>query len=173
MTNHEVNTYHLIVERITWKRPFLSISRIAVNGTEQTHSVILPNQKTLDIVIEGETLEDMKTDIMVFIHSRDGVTMASVANGHYRGSLIQISKGSFKLKSRIILPKFLSRGWYYLDVCLHHPSYEFQMKAPNCVELEVYGSQEGFGKAVYVENYGFCGLETEEVLVEQWGHPSQ
>lgn len=152
-----------IVSRIIKKKNYLSIKRILVNGTESTRSTVNPNQRILEIEIEGSTGVEMKTDVMVFVRSMEGVPMTSLAEGHYRGKIITVGVGDFILKKRIILPRFISRGHYTLDIHLHHPSYEFQMRAPRCVELEVNGSQEGFGKAIYVENYGFFGLETEDV----------
>ena len=167
IANHQRQTEDMIINRIKRINSYLKIHHIWINGSESTYSYVQTNQRFLDIVIEGTTKAKMKTDIMVFIRNREGVPLASLAEGHYRGKTISVGIGDFILKSRILLPRFLNRGVYILDLYLHDPSYEFQMKIPNCVELEASGSQEGFGKALYVENYGFCGLETEDISLKQ------
>ena len=152
-----------IVDSIKIINPRLRVSKIQINGSEESNVIIKNGQNTLDIDIEGETDADMKTDILFIIKNMDGVPMASVAEGHYRGITETVSAGPFVLKKRIHLPRFLSKGKYYVDLYLHHPMFEFQMSAPHCIELTVMGSYQGFGRPLNLHEEGFCGLESESI----------
>ena len=150
-----------IVDSIKMIRPWLKVSKITINGSDSSNVIINNGQATLDLVVEGETATDMRTDIMLIIKNMDGVPMASLAEGHYRGITIEVSAGKFKLRKIVRLPHFLSKGNYYADLYLHHPMYEYQMRAPHCMDIMVMGSNEGFGRPLNQRSEGFFGLETE------------
>jgi lipopolysaccharide transport system ATP-binding protein len=153
---------NIIVNNIKWKKDFLSISKILINHSESTAVTIKPNQRELSVLIEGGTEMEMVTDVMLFIKSKEGIPLASLARGHYGGKTILLNKGPFIIETTILLPKYLSRGKFVLDVYLHHPMYEFQMKAPGCAILYVSGSQDDYGRALDADDYGFCGLEVKD-----------
>ncbi len=150
----------LIVDGIKWVKSGLKINRIAINDSENIKSVIGANQKTLKIEIEGDTTVSMKTDVMVVIKNRDNIPMATLAEGHYKGVLESICAGHFKIVKEIILPEFMSKGDYYIDLSLHHPMYEFQLNAPHCAEIQVMGSHWEFGRPINSYDSGFFGLQT-------------
>jgi lipopolysaccharide transport system ATP-binding protein len=86
--------------------------------------------------------------------------MAALIEGHYKGKIDIIKKGAFVLEKNIILPKYLSRGDYYADLFLHHPMYEYQLKAPHCIDIRADGSQADYGRPIRCKYSGFEGLET-------------
>lgn len=147
-----------IVENIKWKKSTLKINSIKINGTEESSSTIKNGQESLEIVIEGETQEDMSYDIMLTLKSKEGIPFATYAIGHYCGEIQHISKGCFTLKREIKLPKILSKGIITTDLYLHHPMVEYLMKAPDCCTLESEGFQKGYGRALSQEHNGLIGL---------------
>ena len=114
----------------------------------------------MSLQIEGDTSEDMILDVMLILKNRDEVPMASLAEGHWKGQLMTIKKGSFKIEKQIILPEILSNGDYIIDLYLHHPMVEWLLKAPHCVEIHIDGYQEGYGSALRLKDEGFIGLKT-------------
>lgn len=152
-----------ITDSIQKIKPWLKISKIKINGTEDSSVIINNGQHTLDVEIEGETDIDMKTDIMLIIKNMDGVPMASFAEGHYRGITETVPAGPFLVRKRIRLPRFISKGEYYADLFLHHPMYEYQMSAPHCIELTVIGSNQGFGRPLDLRKEGFFGMESDSL----------
>lgn len=149
-----------IVNQIKWKKDYLTINYISIDQQESTAITLQPNQQTLNVTLDGSTAMEMKTDIMIFFRNKEGVPLATLAQGHYSGKIITLQKGPFHIECTLRLPKYLSRGDYYLDLFLHHPLYEFQMKAPYCAKLYSNGSHDEYGRSLYVEDYGLCGLET-------------
>ena len=149
-----------VVDGISYCKTWLHISKIELNGTENRRSVIESGQETLHLVVEGETGEPMQTDLMMILRNRDQVPMAALAEGHSRGRIEKIEKGAFRIERTIRLPRFMSEGDYLADICLHHPMVEYQMQAPACAEIHAEGYHENFGRALKLNEEGFCGLET-------------
>ncbi|MGP1436137.1 MAG: ABC transporter ATP-binding protein [Phocaeicola sp.] len=163
--NHYLKVYNdfdleKIIDRVQWKKYNIKIDSIEVNNTIKSHSIVSSDQHVLDVKIKGYTDEDMQTDVMLIIKNRDEIPMASLAEGHCKGILFNIGKGDFTIHRSIQLPKFVSCGDYLVDLYMHHPMVEYQMKAPNCAELHFDGYQEGYGRALIQKNEGFCGLES-------------
>ena len=140
----------------------MKINSIKINGTEESSSTIHNGQKSLEIIIEGSSEEDMNYDIMMTLKTKDGMPLATYAVGHYFGIIQHLKKGVFSLKREIELPRILSKGVMMVDLYLHHPMVEYLMQAPDCCSLESEGFQEGYGRALSQEHNGFMGLENYE-----------
>lgn len=151
-----------ISDRIGFIKPGLRIDSISVNGSEDTNSTIVANQRTLKVNIRGCCDGPMTTDLMMTFKTKDNITMAILAEGHYKGVLMKLGKGEFEIERTIELPPFLSRGVYHVDLMLHHPMVEWQMKATDCLTIDAQGSQTGTGAALNLADSGFAGLETVE-----------
>ena len=147
-----------IVDNIKWHKNTLRFDSIKINGTEESTSTIRNGQKELEIIIEGYSEEDTSYDVMMTLKSKEGIPLATYAIGHYYGEIQHLKKGKFVLKRSIELPNILSKGIMTVDLYLHHPMVEYQMKATDCCTLESEGFQKGFGRALSQEQNGFMGL---------------
>lgn len=156
-TDNEVQ-HNYIIENIKWKKDCLTINNIEINGTKESLSTITSQQKYITILIEGYTSEKLSTDIMLIIRNKDGMPLASFANGHYYGEIQHIEKGFFTIKKKIELPQILNNGLLKVDLFFHHPMVEFQLKAPACCVWECEGFQSEYGKICDQEVNGFIGL---------------
>lgn len=159
-TNEYLSHTELITERIKFLKPTMHIDNILINGSGMYETTINSGQETMDIEICGSTDEDIYTDLYLRFKTKDEMPVAALAQGHYRGLLTPLHKGSFKLKKTIKLPKFLCTGEYLVDLMMHHPMVEWQMQAPNCASVTIHGNQEGFGRALHSQEDGFFGFET-------------
>lgn len=148
-----------IISNIQWIKHGLSIQKIEINGTDEAVSTVTSKQQYLDVHIEAETEEDIAYDLMFIFKNKDGMPMACYANGHYYGEITHQSKGSFTIDKRIVLPKILNMGILKVDMYLHHPMVEFQLKAPACCTLECEGFQSKYGKFCHQEVNGLIGLD--------------
>lgn len=149
----------LIINNIKWKKDCLRIHNIEINGTKESTSTISSQQKYITILIEGETNERLSTDLMLIIRNKDGMPLASFANGHYFGDIQHIEKGHFIIEKKIELPQILNKGLLKLDLFFHHPMVEFQLKAPACCSIECEGFQTEYGKICDQDVNGFIGLK--------------
>ena len=147
-----------IIDNVKFTKSTLKITNIEINGTELSESTIQSNQCELTLKIEGHSQEDMNYDVMLILHNKDGMPYATYARGHYMGDIQHQPAGDFVIERTIELPEILSRGNVYVDLFLHHPMVEYQLKAPNCCVLETMGYQQGFGSAMNQLDNGFMGL---------------
>ena len=156
-TDNEVQ-HNYIIDNIKWKKDCLTINNIEINGTKDSSSIITSQQKYFTVLIEGYTSEKLSTDIMLIIRNKDGMPLASFANGHYYGDIQHIEKGGFTIEKKIELPQILNNGLLKVDLFFHHPMVEFQLKAPACCSLECEGFQSEYGKICDQDVNGFIGL---------------
>ena len=151
-----------IINSIKQHKPTIQFDRILINGTENRYSTITCNQRILELQIEGETADELRTDVMLIMRTKDGIPLATLAEGHYRGIIQSIPSGKFVIKKNIVLPQFLSNGQLYCDLMMHHPMVEWQLQAPNCCILDCEGNQEGFGHFMHQDRMGILGLVTKK-----------
>ena len=156
------NTKKKIMDAITFKKSYLNISSITVNGTENIESTLVSNANCLEVEITGNTSEPLSYDLMVILKSKEGVPLASLAEGHYKGRIKKSDRGEFKISSKIKLPKYLSKGTCLVDIFLHHPNVEYLLKCKDCALLHMDGNYVGFGKPLDLSEGGIAGLECEE-----------
>ena len=157
---HDIQENVNLVDNISWKKNSIQITKMVMNGTEMASSQITPSQQTLDIRIEGYTEEDILTDLMLVIKNKDEVPMAALAEGHTKGKILKFLKGNFVIDKTIVLPKFMGSGDYKVDIFMHHPMVEYQLKAINCAIIHIDGYQEGYGRALTQSDLGFYGFES-------------
>ena len=151
----------LIVDSISYKKDYLDISEILVNGTHSNHTVLQLGQEFLDIVIRGTTRESMKCEVKFIIRKLDGTPMAALIEGRYTGKLIDIAPGPFEIVKHIRLPKYLATGNYLVDLFLHQPIIQDFFIAKNCLSLLVEGYYEPFASPMVLNDEGFIGLQSE------------
>ena len=148
-----------IIDRIKWKKPSMTINKVVINGSEKAESTILSDQKTLEVEISGHTEDAITTDVMLVFNNKDGMPLATFAPGHYYGNLMKLPAGDFHICKTIELPKILTRGYLHVDLLMHHPMVEYQLKAPECAVLEAQGFQSGFGSAMNQNDNGLIGFD--------------
>ena len=148
-----------IIDRIKWTKPSMTIKKIVINGSEKAESTILSDQKTLEVEISGHTEDAITTDVMLVFNNKDGIPLATFAPGHYYGNLMKLPAGDFHICKTIELPKILTRGYLHVDLLMHHPMVEYQLKAPECAVLEAQGFQSGFGSAMNQNDNGLIGFD--------------
>ena len=147
-----------IIDNVKFTKSTLKINNIEINGTALSESTIQSNQRELTVKIEGHSQEDLNYDVMLILRNKDGMPYATYAKGHYMGDIQHQPAGDFVIERTIQLPEILTRGAVYVDLILHHPMVEYQLKAPNCCILETMGYQQDFGSAMNQIDNGFMGL---------------
>ena len=141
----------------------IRINYISFNGTRYNQTTVVSNQEFLDIVIDGEANSFIKnSDIQILFKTRDGVPLATLCEGHYKGITQNIQQGHFHIEKRIVLPRYLGQGDYNVDIALHEPMVRWLFYAENCVRLHIDGGLDGVGQAMNMRTCGMIGLETAD-----------
>ena len=149
-----------IVDNILWKKSFLKINSIKINGTENTESTIENKQEYLDIEIIGETSEPIECGIVLQFKNETDVSFATFAEHGPKGGHIALKEGSFHIIKKIILPRYLCKGEYFLDLLLNQARTQEFFFAPKCAHIIVNGGAEQFGNPLTAKKDGFLGLES-------------
>lgn len=157
LNENDVFKYDEIIKNVLYTKHTLHIKNIEINNSQYANTVIKSGQKSLKVVIEGETDDDMTYDVMLVIKNMDDVPLAMFAPGHYLGDIRHQKKGNFRIERNIELPRFISCGVFKIDLFMHHPMVEWLLEAPECCVIESEGNQEGVGRALRQEE-GFMGL---------------
>lgn len=147
-----------IIDNVKYIKSTLKVTDIEINGSALSESTIQSKQRELKIKIKGHSKEELHYDVMLILRNKDGMPYATYAKGHYMGDIQHQPAGDFIIERIIELPEILTRGSIYVDLFLHHPMVEYQLKAPNCCVLETMGYQKGFGSAMNQVDNGFIGL---------------
>jgi lipopolysaccharide transport system ATP-binding protein len=149
-----------ITDSITYKKDYLDIKEIRINGTTANRVSLEPRQEFLDIVIIGTSKEALKCEVKFIIKKMDGTPMAALIEGRYTGHLIDVKPGQFEIVKQIRLPKYLADGDYIIDLDLHQPMVQDFFCARGCMALHIEGYYEKFARSLRLNEGGFIGLES-------------
>ena len=150
-----------IVDAITYRKDYISIASIEINGSESNRQTINKRQDYLDITIKGETTNPIKCDVKLIIKRLDGTPLAAYIEGRYTDKLITLQPGPFEINRRIRLPRYLANGDFIIDLYLNQPSTQDFFRARGCLNLHIEGFYDPFSRPLILGKDGFIGLESE------------
>jgi lipopolysaccharide transport system ATP-binding protein len=148
-----------IADHIQWHKQGLRIDRITIDGSEDASILIHSGKQCITVAIEGYSEQDWNTDMMLTIKSKEGYPLMTYALGHSEGKITKLPKGSFRLENCIEWPAKTNKGILKLDMYLHHPMVEWQMKAVDCCTIECDGYLKGIGNVMNMNEKGLLALE--------------
>ena len=151
----------LIVDSIIYKKDSLRIDEILINDTAANWTTLKPRQELLNIVIRGDSREEMNCNVRLIFKKLDGTPLATLNEALYSGRLLNISPGPFEIHKRIRLPKYMADGNYLVDLLLYQPSVMDYLKVRNGQCLQVEGYYDSFARPLDLRVDGFIGLESE------------
>ena len=152
-----------IVDNIEWKKSFINIETIKINGSEETKTIIEENQPYLNLEISGTLTEPIVCGVCLKFKSEQDITFATFAEHGYKGNHISLPVGNFFIQQKISLPKYLCRGNYFIDILLNQARTQEYFFAPHCCLIYIKGRADQFGNPLIAQNDGFLGLESYEV----------
>ena len=150
-----------IVDAITYRKDYISIASIEINGSESNRQTINKRQDYLDITIKGETTNPIKCDVKLIIKRLDGTPLAAYIEGRYTDKLITLQPGPYEINRRIRLPRYLANGDFIIDLYLNQPSTQDFFRARGCLNLHIEGFYDPFSRPLILGKDGFIGLESE------------
>lgn len=154
----QVEVSDRILDHLVWKKDYLQLTKVSINGTESYQSTITSGQQTLDVVIEGETDMPFDCNINLKLRMLSGLPLATFAPGAYKGQLQRIERGHFQITRQIQLPSYLSEGDLIADLWIHQPQYDDFAKLNACCLLHVEGGMDSCCIPLHTVDDGLCGL---------------
>lgn len=148
-----------IKDRITFKKPYIHIETVSINGSEGNIVTIPANQKCVNFEINGYTDMEFRTSVTMQILTKDDVILATYSLGIYKGEILNIPAGKFSIKRQVHLPKYLASGDCFLSVSMYEPRIQDLLSIPKCVKIHFDGSCDEFCRPLVMKKEGFMGLE--------------
>ncbi len=148
-----------IKDRITFKKPYMQIEKVTVNGSEDNMITISANQESLEFEIEGHSDMEFRMSVKALFSTLDDVVLATYSYGIYKGEILSFPKGKFSIKRKMQLPKYIGTGDCYLSFLMYEPRIQDLVSIPNCVKVHFDGNCDEFCRPVNMKGEGFLGLE--------------
>ena len=147
-----------IVDHIIYKKSYIQIESIIINGSENDIVSIAAQQKKLDIEIKGTALMSFKASFKIqFINSNE-IIFATYSYGIYKGEILDFSKGAFTIKRSIDLPEYLGKGNCMLNILIYEPRIQDLVSIPKCASIHFEGNCDPFCRPIDIDKEGFLGL---------------
>lgn len=146
-----------IVSRINQKIGDIDIYNISFNGTDMSDSTISGNQETVELRIDGFTSVPIEASVKLIFKTLSGTPIMSFAEGRCTGILEHLD-GEFSYVRNICLPKYMAKGDYTIDICLHRPSLMDYFYAKDCAIVHVQHSDKIQGYPLTLSNEGAFSL---------------
>ena len=147
-----------IIDRLKYVSQVVRIESIKINGSDFTCLDIESGKHTIDIEVRGCLYTEMKIDLQIQLSRKDDVVMATYAESKYLAKVNKLGKGPFVISRMIELPKYLAAGEYKLNFLLYEPRVQDLVQGKACCNLHVEGCYQTYGRPLYLESEGFCGL---------------
>lgn len=147
-----------IISRLKYVSQVVCVESIKINGTDSTHIDMESGKHTIDIEVCGYLKTEMKMDLQIQLSRKDDVIMATYAESKYMARVDKWEKGNFVIKRTVELPKYLAAGEYKLNFLLYEPRVQDLVQGMACCNIHVEGCYKTFGRPLYLESEGFCGL---------------
>jgi len=150
-----------IIDNIKSSAKGLKITKMLFNGTPLSQSTVANGQQFIDVLIEGQSSQAFPdADVIVVFRDKNGEAKATFAEGHYKANSSTIQPGDFCIQQKIILPKYVAKGDYIVDICIHKPNQYFYMDASACANIHFEGGCNKYGHPLIAQRDGFEGLES-------------
>jgi lipopolysaccharide transport system ATP-binding protein len=160
LENNASEATERIIDNKKWVKKGLTIRKVEVNGSEESTVELSNAHSYLGVRLEGTCDQEWNTDLMVTIKSKEGHPLMTYALGHSDGKIMHLPKGDFVINKRIMLPERINRGTLKMDICLHHPMVEWQLKMIDCCTLECEGFVKEFGNVMDMTEKGLLSLDS-------------
>ena len=159
LKDNQIVTGNLMKDNVSYKKSFIDVSRITIDGKETSNLIIPNNQKTMTIEIVGQTKESFSGNIKLYFRNTSGVPLAALAESTYKGEILKFGVGSFSIKRTIRLPKYLNHGMVILDLLLYNKSIQY-FRAEQLASVDILGNCEPLGQPLNIGYEGLFGFDT-------------
>ena len=137
----------------------IKLTNVLVNGkTSRIVNLVYPNRK-LDVIIEGEMLNDIPAAVEATMFDNEKVMLAKYAPVLMKTIIPKVPKGKFKFEETITLPDNMSNGEYRLQIEVTHPNVQYLAVIPDAVKLVLSDYITPTGNALMYNQTGLLLLQ--------------
>lgn len=135
LKGNEVNEMGDILSKAKITSSEISLTKVIVNGsTDSVLNLPYPNRK-IDIIIEGELLNDIPMAIEARFYDKENLLLAKYAPILMKTDIPKFKRGHFSISESICLPENMTNGEYFMRIELTYPNVQYLAVIPNAVKL--------------------------------------
>ncbi len=149
-----------IIQNINWLSSDIIITKFTASDSHLSLIELPSNQNEIKFVIEGELKNERKMSFAICVYDEYDSRITTYDPAFIKGETPTYPAGNFSITERIILPQFLNKGTYFLDLYLLQPNVEYLMKAEHCICLKIDGFITANGSIAESKHTGFFFLES-------------
>ena len=156
--NNRVKVGGSVMDSIQYESREIKVSSMAINGSvSNIVGVELPN-RTINIRIEGELLNDIPIAIECLLYDSNRVLLAKFAPVLFQTGLKQYKAGGFVINETMTLPAEITNGEYGLEVDITYPKVQYLVRFVDGILLKVSGAVAAYGNELKYSDNGFIVL---------------
>jgi lipopolysaccharide transport system ATP-binding protein len=157
--NNRTNKEGSIIDSIQYESREIRVSDITVNSSSSNIiDIEIPN-RTINIQIEGELLNDIPIAIECLLYDSNRVLLAKYAPILFQSSLKQYKAGPFEINETMTLPPEITNGEYGLEIDITYPKVQYMVRFVNGIILKVTGAHAAYGNELRYSDNGFLVLK--------------
>ena len=135
LSGNEMDETEDIVSKAQFVSKEISLTSVLVNGiSNSVLNLPYPNRR-LNIVIEGNLLNDIPMAIEARLYDKENVLLAKFAPALMKMEVPKYRSGHFVISESITLPDNMTNGEYYMQLELTYPNVQYLVVIPRAVKL--------------------------------------
>lgn len=147
-----------ILDSLIVKNPDLEIEDITINNKNTPYLNIFNGHNSFELCIKGKLKVKSNLTVELNIYDKSDNLVAFYGPGIETGEILSYKKGNFCITERIIFPKRMAAGDYYLSIHLTNPFIQYHFIAEKAIHLKYEGIPFLRGNNKY-ETRGYYILE--------------
>ena len=137
----------------------LFLTKVLVNGSPNSFVQLPYPNRTIDIEIEGELINDIPMAIETRFYDNNNYLLAKFAPILMKMEVPKFKRGPFHISESIKLPDNMTNGEYYMQIELTYPNVQYLAIIPNAVKLVLSDFISPTGNALMYKQTGFLLLQ--------------
>ena len=156
--NNQTRTTGSIMDSIRYESREIKVSSITVNNSTSNIIELESPNRTINIQIEGELLNDIPIAIECLLYDSNRVLLAKYAPVLFQTGLKQYKRGKITMTETMTLPPEITNGEYGLEIDITYPKVQYMVRFVDGILLKVTGASAAYGNELRYSDNGFLVL---------------
>lgn len=156
--NNQVKAGGSIMDVIRYESNEIRVSAMTINGSESNIVEMQIPNRTINIRIEGELLNDIPIAIECLLYDSNRVLLAKFAPVLFQTSLKQYKAGGFVINETMTLPTEITNGEYGFEIDITYPKVQYLVRVIDGILLKITGAVAAYGNELKYSDNGFLVL---------------
>ena len=158
LQNNKMKAGGSIMDGIQYESHEIRVSSMTINGSVSNIIEMDAPNRTVNIQIEGELLNDIPIAIECLLYDSNRVLLAKFAPVLFQMGLKQYKAGGFVINETMTLPSEITNGEYGLEIDVTYPKVQYLVRVVDGILLKITGATAAYGNELKYSDNGFLVL---------------